>query len=546
MADEIQRVTSKVGSTPTAPTEGVWRLAFGSDTTTDLDFDATVGAIQAALEALSAIGSGNIAANGDLVTGPNYYSTLTFQGALANSNVASIVTYADTLKATDGSFNPTATVTTQGVTAQNEIQRFDFNDVTSGQCTITWSIGAVTFNYESNSASNIQASVDNALGAGRLVVTEDTPNLKYNFEFVGEYAATNIALGEATAVDGGSPIMTGVQDGVAGVVEVWSIDLDDPTSGDWGLGSGASLAYDCVAADVETYIETQTSLGWNVTGSAGSFTATRDEAGAVSDPSFEIGTLEKKPPITLGLTVVQEGGSVAPVVNLTASTTSIVENGGVAYVSALLTATASATVTVVLSLSGTATNNTDYTASGTTISITSGNTSGSQSITALADTTYEGNETVVVDIASVSGGGATENGTQQVTITIVDDDSAPTVTLAVSDNEISENGGSSIVRALLSNPSATNCIVTLAFSGTAVKDTDYSASSTSILVSAGQTSGSITVDTLDDATFEGDETIIIDVSSVSGGTENGTQQQTITIVEDELPAAGALLLLGVG
>ena len=42
-------------------------------------------------------------------------------------------------------------------------------------------------------------------------------------------------------------------------------------------------------------------------------------------------------------------------------------------------------------------------------------------VTAVQDTVYEGNETVVVDITGVTNG--TESGTQQATTTITDDDS---------------------------------------------------------------------------------------------------------------------------
>ena len=47
-------------------------------------------------------------------------------------------------------------------------------------------------------------------------------------------------------------------------------------------------------------------------------------------------------------------------------------------------------------------------------------------------------------ISTVSGGSATEDGTQSVTITITENESAPTVTLATSATSIAENAGSSL------------------------------------------------------------------------------------------------------
>ena len=52
------------------------------------------------------------------------------------------------------------------------------------------------------------------------------------------------------------------------------------------------------------------------------------------------------------------------------------------------------------------------------------------------DSVYEGNETAIVAITGVSGGSATENGTQSETITITENEAAPTVTLSTSASSI--------------------------------------------------------------------------------------------------------------
>ena len=84
-----------------------------------------------------------------------------------------------------------------------------------------------------------------------------------------------------------------------------------------------------------------------------------------------------------------------------------------------------------LSTSGTGTEGTDY-ATISDITITAGSTTGTATFTPIDDNVYEGNETGIVAISSVSGGSATEDGTQSVTITITENESAPTVTLATS------------------------------------------------------------------------------------------------------------------
>ena len=88
-------------------------------------------------------------------------------------------------------------------------------------------------------------------------------------------------------------------------------------------------------------------------------------------------------------------------------------------------------MTVTLASSGTATGGgTDYDLSSTTITIPAGQTTGTTTVTAVQDILDEPNETIILDINQVIN--ATENGTQQETVTITDDDEAPSVTLSVS------------------------------------------------------------------------------------------------------------------
>jgi uncharacterized repeat protein (TIGR02543 family) len=111
-------------------------------------------------------------------------------------------------------------------------------------------------------------------------------------------------------------------------------------------------------------------------------------------------------------------------VTLNVSGSSMAEAGGVATVTANLASAVSLPVTVNLAFSGTATLTSDYTRSGTSITIPAGSLSRSVTLTAVQDALDESDETLVVDISSVVNG--TESGTQRVTATIMDDDSTVT------------------------------------------------------------------------------------------------------------------------
>ncbi|MCW2898492.1 MAG: LigA protein [Streptosporangiaceae bacterium] len=79
---EVQTIT--ITGTPTG---GTFSLTFGGQTTPALAYNATASVVQAALQALSSIGSGNATVAGS--AGGPY--TVTFAGVLANTNVVQIL-----------------------------------------------------------------------------------------------------------------------------------------------------------------------------------------------------------------------------------------------------------------------------------------------------------------------------------------------------------------------------------------------------------------------------------------------------------------------
>ena len=222
-----------------------------------------------------------------------------------------------------------------------------------------------------------------------------------------------------------------------------------------------------------------------------------------------------------------------PTVMLSLSSSSLAEAAGTTTITASLSAVSGQAVTVQLAFIGTATQTTDYTVSATAITIPAGSTSGTLTLTAVQDTLDETNETIIVEIDSVTNG--IESSMQQVTAMITDDDDLPTVTLALSGSPLAEADGTATVTALLSEVSGQAVTVQLTFSGTAAQTTDYTVSAASITIPAGNTSGTITLTAVQDALDEANETIVVDVLSVSNGTESGTQQVVATITDDDFP-----------
>ncbi|MEK7747474.1 MAG: Calx-beta domain-containing protein, partial [Nitrospirota bacterium] len=230
-----------------------------------------------------------------------------------------------------------------------------------------------------------------------------------------------------------------------------------------------------------------------------------------------------------------------PTVTLSAIA-SIAETGGKTLVTATLSAASNLPVTLtVTSTNSPAIKGTDYEISTTTITIAVGQTTGSVTLSALHDDLFETNETVAVEIATVTDG--IKGGTPAV-VAIMDDESAPGITLLVS--QVLLNEETSPTRAdvsiQLNAESGQDVTVTLSKLGsTATEGEDYAfdgniGGKTVIVVPAGKTLASVTLNVITDTLNESDETIEISIESVDKGTENSPQRKKVTILnDDELP-----------
>jgi len=120
-----------------------------------------------------------------------------------------------------------------------------------------------------------------------------------------------------------------------------------------------------------------------------------------------------------------------------------------------------------------------------------------------------------------------------VAIARFEDPPIPTVTLSATPLTISESGGTTTITATLSSKSIVPVTVDLQFSGSATFTTDYLRSGTQIVIPAGLLSASITVTGVGDASAEGNETVIVAITAVTNGQEQGAQQVTVTINDDD-------------
>lgn len=118
---------------------------------------------------------------------------------------------------------------------------------------------------------------------------------------------------------------------------------------------------------------------------------------------------------------------------------------------------------------------------------------------------------------------------------VLADGVGPLVTLSIDNSAPTEAGTDTVtITATAAETYTSDITVNLAYSGTADGGgVDYSDGSASITITAGQLTGTTSVTIVDDTSIDDDETIIISISSVTNGTEDGTQEVTATVVNDD-------------
>jgi len=178
-----------------------------------------------------------------------------------------------------------------------------------------------------------------------------------------------------------------------------------------------------------------------------------------------------------------------------------------------------------------------FSASSGTVHFSGGNIIKTVTVTPIVDNDIEPDETLVF---TVTGGSRYVVGSSSsATGTILNDDDPPMVTLALTNSPMPEAAGTATVTATLSAASVEVVTVNLAFAGTATLTDDYTRTGTSITIPAGETTGMISLTAVQDALDEPDETIVVEIDSVTNGTEDGTQHVTATISDDD-PGLDAL------
>ena len=243
------------------------------------------------------------------------------------------------------------------------------------------------------------------------------------------------------------------------------------------------------------------------------------------------------------LTITDDEGTPTVTLVLTPSTINESGNGNASTVTATLSGESSAPLTITVSVP----NDAPVTLStNTTLTIAAGAkaSTGAVTITAVDNDVDAPNKTVTVS-ATASGGGVAKPNDQ--TLTINDDEGAPTVTLVLTPSTINESGAtnSSTVTATLSgksNEAVTLTVAAAAGADTAASDFAVSANKTLTIAAGATTStGAVTITAVNNDIDAPNKTVTVSATASGGGVAK-PNDQTLTINDDEGVPTATLVL----
>jgi hypothetical protein len=220
-----------------------------------------------------------------------------------------------------------------------------------------------------------------------------------------------------------------------------------------------------------------------------------------------------------------------PTVTFTAVSQGATEGDSPLTITAQISAVSGRNVTVPFTLSGTATETSDYTITTTPITITAGNTTANITVILVDNGVKEPVETVVVTMGTPTN--ATQGATTVHTVTLTDDDLIPSVSWTALLQPVGEGAGTATVTAELSATADLDVTVPFTLSGTATNGVDYTVTTSPITITAGSLSGVVTVTLVEDLSYENDETVIVTMGEPTNATQGAIVVHTATITDND-------------
>jgi serine protease len=195
-------------------------------------------------------------------------------------------------------------------------------------------------------------------------------------------------------------------------------------------------------------------------------------------------------------------------------------------------------LTVNYTMSGSATNGTDYTAVSGSVVIAASSSTATVTITPIDDSVFEGNETAILTLSTNAAYGV--GSPRSATVTIADNE--PSVSVSATDTAAAEAGLDPGTFTITRTGATTSPLtVNYTMGGSATNGTDYASVSGSVVIAASSSTATVTITPIDDAVYEGNETAILTLSADAAYGVGTPASATVTIYDNETappPASG--------
>ena len=437
--------------------------------------------------------------------------------------------------------------------------------------TPTWSVTAVPARVVEGAASTVTVSVDKGFEVDQTITlavggTAASGDYSLSSSLLTLAAGDMSVTATVTAVDdsvieGGDETVVVTASHGGGAVGSATVTIQDNDTAVWSVVAGPARVVEGAASTVTVSVDKEFEVDQTITLAAtGGTAASGDYSLSSSLLTLAAGDMSVTASVTAVDDSVIEGGDETVVVTAShgggavgSATVTIQDNdtavwsvvAGPARVVEGAASTVTVSVdkefevdqTITLAVGGTAASG-DYSLSSSLLTLDAGDMSVTASVTAVDDSVIEGGDETVVVTAS-HGGGAVGS----ATVTIQDNDTAVWSVVAGPARVV--EGAASTVTVSVDKEFEVDQTITLAVGGTAASG-DYSLSSSSLTLAAGDMSVTASVTAVDDSDEESDETVVVTASHGGGAVGSAT----VTIEANDTPvstdaALSSLALSGV-
>jgi len=445
------------------------------------------------------------------------------------------------------------TVTLSAMSGQDVVVHYSTANgtATAGQDYVAQSNGTLTI-----PAGQLTGTIDVAL----LDDTADEPDETFTVTLSTPTGATLAAgqeVGTGTILDNDStPTLSisnaSVQEGNSGTTDlVFTVMLSAVSNQDVSV---SFVTQDQTASDSSDYDAANGTLTILAGQTTGTITVKVRGDGAVEpNETFRVDLSDAtNASIAVGSATgtITNDDSVVPTIAISSPAARAENDGPMAFTVTLSQISTQDVVVHYSTANGTATAGQDYTGqTNATVTIPAGQLTGVIDVTLLNDTADELDQTFTVTLLSSTTGATLATGQEVATGTILDNDDAPTVSIA--NASISEgNTGTKILEFTVTLSTISDKDVSVSFvtqDDTASDSSDYDAANGTLTIAAGQTSGKIMVTVRGDTAVEADETFRVDLSdptnaSIADGSATGTitnDDSAVPTIAINSPAARA-------